>query len=116
MSSRTLIAIVLLVGACRKPPPPASEHAGQEPAAQATPAPTQSPSPVSHGEAPIVQREEAAAWKQRHDEHDDPETKKPDAVPADRFARRHHPDAAGHEQTAEREVAKRPKLCRTQDP
>jgi nitrite reductase (NO-forming) len=52
MSSRTLIAIVLLIGACRKPPPPAGEHAGQ-PAAQATPPPTQSPSPVSHGEAPI---------------------------------------------------------------
>jgi len=56
MSSRTLIAVVLLIGACRKPQPPAGEHAGEhagQPAAQPTPPPTQSPSPVSHGEAPI---------------------------------------------------------------
>lgn len=53
MATRNLILLILLLAACQKPAPKASEQAAKQPSPQATAAPTQSPSPVSHGEAPI---------------------------------------------------------------
>jgi hypothetical protein len=54
MATRNLILLVLLPAACRRPTAPkATEQADKQLSPQATAAPTQSPSPVSHGEAPI---------------------------------------------------------------
>lgn len=53
MPSRILILLVLLITACGKPAPPASEQAGRQPTTQAKPAPTEPPTAISHGEAAI---------------------------------------------------------------